>query len=42
MVAASTSSVTGKRSLGLMMRGQANFGNYWCLRGSAVLVNERV
>ena len=33
---------TGKRSLGLSMRGQSNLGKYWCFRGSAVLVIESV
>ena len=42
IVSANTWSVMGKRSFGLMMRGQSNLGKYWYLRGSAVLVSERV
>ena len=32
-------SVTGKRSFGLTIRGQGNFGKYSVLRGSVVLVS---
>ena len=43
--AASTSAMwssRGKTILGLEIRGQSNFGNMAVLRGSAVLVSERV
>ncbi len=39
---ASSASVVGNASFGFTTRGQPNLGNYWVLRGSAVLVSDSV